>query len=539
MICSQRGALGKHLWSAWEGVTSFATKWNGFLPRLVVMITGEAIGAAIAETITPYALSSANLALESYLPLYRQIPLIVAAATLPIVVIAGAGKVSNVTLTLFTLSIPLIFTVVSLKDIEKSTSDIAGTIIHYLAGMFASITGGFLALKFTSLKLNHSTEKFSDYRSKMVWHALAGQGFEACIAPAHMIVFKIVRATTRSIFQTVAYNGVDFWRAFKVSVRKEKTYGVIAPMLTKALYGRFQSIKRKELADTIVGAILPFFLKGQTSLFSSTFAEPLVTKKMEELQNQSSSLINTLTRSLIEYTSILHAADIHQATTTLFNLLQTDSSERVIHAATSELIELLDKTITLNSPRTSYTIERVGKAFLWSEKNATDLSELICSQLKDLGIFLMGHPVYPVRHFKAIESIIQVHLKPFVKFTILRTLNLPSANEPLSAIEDIKLTSIVHHILFSTIAEPLLPTSVVYGVKKILDTCLSLTVGTIHKLQGFKPQAQVLAPVHFVENYVVKSPITKVAEVSDYFVVPKPQVEDDSDYVTVDNSDTE
>lgn len=561
MICSQRGALSKYLWRAWEEATAFVTKWNGFLPRVGVVITGEIIGAALAETITPLALSATDKVLESYLPLYRQIPLIVGTAALPIIVILGAGKVSNVTLALFAVSIPLIFRVGSLKDIEESTSEIAGTIIHYLACMFASITGGFLGLKLTSDKLGHSTENFSDYRAKMVWHAIAGLGFEVCITPANRIVLKIARSGVRSLLQTVAYNGVDFWRSFKASVRKEKTYGVIAPVLTKALYERFESIKRKELADEIVATILPFFSKGQASLFSSTFIEPLIIKKLEELQNESGSLTNTLTRSLIEYISILQTPDIHRATTTLFNLLSTDSSKKIINAATGELIELLNKAVALNSPSTSYPIEMLGEAFL-NEERATDLSQLICAQLNDLGTFLMGHPVYPEHHFKAIESLIQVHLKPFVKFAILRLLNLPSSDEPLSPIEDIKLTSIVQHILFSTVVEPLLSPWLVSGGKKILNASLSLTVGTIHKLQGFKPSAQMLAPLLVLDNYIetqppqtLETPLIPGADFEivqtpppidniddcDYTLVstPSPTGTDDFDYIDAGKEDTE
>ncbi len=478
MICSRRGTVTKFLKAIWENALATTANWipNGFLPKTVVWITAETTCALLAENILPLTLKTVDTLAENSIPLYRKLPLLGA-----ITFVTIAARSSKVALSVIAVSLPLLLLMYSHEVLENQTSHLAGLIIKYLGGIFTSIGGGYLGLVLT-----HSTEVFSEYRFKMIEHALAGQLFEACVLPANMLIFKLPRLLSRTLIQMAVYNRKPLFHALRLSAKKDPNCGIICPALTKMLYARFQNIDTRSVADSLSILILPFFSKGKTPFFSAHVTAPLVKQQVESLQKNSGNLVNILSRSLIVYFS------------------HPESYQETAQGA------FLPASLNL-----------IGESVIWHEENLESLIKLACSTLQKTGVFLMGHQIYPESHLESIENRLRNHLKPFICFTISKGLNGSISKDPLNEREDLQLMSIIHHILFASIIFPLMPKSLAIGLEKILRISLNIGVATIHNLQGFKPKTEIIDPSSLKQLKI------------DYFKPPSPSIPLD-DYEMVD-----
>ncbi len=493
MFCSRRGSFWRYLDSCWVQIKETTANWmpKGLLPKTVVWLGAETVGAISAEALMPTALTTANALGEACIPFYRQIPLVATSLLL----IITAAKTSKKALVTIGITAPLILYFYSLKDLEDKTAEVAAFFISQISQMFASIGGGFFGLAIT-----HSSEVFSTYRENMIVHALSGRVFEGCVKQANFIFF-VPRLLTRIFIQTCAYNRKPLWAAFKISVRnKQKKLGIIAPTLSKALIKRFGGINTNALAKSITATITPFFLVNQTPFFSSAI-EGVLRKEIERLQANAADLVNILTRSLIEYTSLLSKPNISSLMSQLFYLIKTTTNRKIIETVIKTLKKELIIVIRENSPSSKFPVEKIGSHFLWHEDNLRKLTEAVSSQLNEIGIYLFGKAVYPAYHLSFIEEILKVNIKPFLYFTILRGLGMDLSGDPLEDYEDINLTSTLYHILFFSLAEPLLPQALASTFKKTSTAAVTTMAKGIQVLQGRKKEARFSHPLVIIEDY--------------------------------------
>lgn len=513
MICSRRGALWKYANLIWSEVKKTTANWmpNGLIPKTVVWIGAEAVGAIGAEALVPVALFEADKVLDGCITFYRQIPLCATSALL----IYTAIKTSKKALAIVAIGIPVAIYAYSLKDLEDKTCEIAGFFILQISQIFGAIGGGFFGLSITD-----SPEVFSTYRENMIVHALTGRGFEALVKQPNALFF-IPRLLTKITLQTVAYNRKIFWSSFKLSIRnKQKKLGFIAPTLTKVLIQRFDAINTKTLALDVCNSILPFFLAKKTPFFSAGI-QGLISREIARLQSNSETLIFILTRSLIEYKNLISTPKISSLIGTISYLTKEAISPEIIETAIQTLSQELKTVVMENTPSSRIPVQQVGDSLIWNEQNLDALTETISKELKKIGIYLFGKAVYPDYHIHFLEIILKVHAKPFVYFTILRGLGMDISGDPLEDFEDINLSETLYQILFFSLAEPLLPDALRTPIKKTSTAALLIASKTVQSLQGRPKQAEFKAPFTIVENYVSKGdkePVERLSD-SDYDLV--------------------
>lgn len=503
LCCRRKNSSSRLLHAIWDTLTTYTKNWmpNGFLPKTVVWISAEAVGAITAEALTPPLLNAANNVAENYIPLYRQIPLITACA-IPLIFASKNQGIVTVVVT------SALLTVYSWNDLSEIASYVAGFCIYNVGTLFASIAGGY-----AGLALTHSSEVFSEYRFKMVEHSFAGRAFEICIAPANVSILKIPRLLLRILCQTVAYNRQSIGKVLKASVREKKTYGVIGPTLTRALYSRFQAIDTKSLAKAFCEKLFPFLTNSQSLFLSTCFVQPIVNTQLEQSQERINQLLIILTRSLIEYNSLI---------------------ERNGPLTQQELLAIISQYTTVSRP-----FKWVGNKVLWNEANVASLTEFLCRQIQTMETELMGRLIYPTDHYQFIESTIKLHLKPFILFAHSRGINPDLAQDPLTEMEDIQLIAILHRIVFNTFIHPLLPKCITKAASATSKLFFTAVIGSIHKLQGVPTQTMISSPPALIGDYSPEQDLTEEPQrqqapkiVEDHFSGKDP-TESDSDYVMI------
>ncbi len=536
--CFRTGSFRRSVTSIWNQILATTKNWMpaGFIPKTAVWITAELACSAIAETSVPVLLQAGDALGEATIPFYRTIPLI-SAIVIPIIATLNYSKNSKQILSKALFISPIILYFYSIQDLETYASRSQEFIVLNLANIVASISGGYLGLMLT-----HSGQDWTDYRFQMVEHALAGRVFEACITPASTILFKIPRSALKFAFQATVYNRRALTDAAITSIRRSPNYGVITPILSRFFYGRFDTINRQNLANDLSKKALPFFSNRATAFFSAAITEPLLRKKIDELQAHSEDLVTILAKSLIDYGNLLSLPEISLATTSLFKLISINASEPLIQKAIEELEAHIAISVKGYTPRHSSGLHLLNDKIIWHKENLDSLAKLLSSQIDSIGVFLFGSPVYPKHHLRYMNTMIKIHLKPFTYFTLCRGMNLELAKTPLSNIEDIQLNAILHHAVFSALIHPLLPESATKGFYKTLQFIIRNATQTIHKLQGFKSSAIVYEKPKIQEEYIkTADPVgnqdlhARINIVEHHFVrqLSPPPSDSDDDYVDV------
>ncbi len=463
VICPGRGALGRWIYSTYQKIYDKCTK--GFFQRTVTVLTTEIIGAKIAETAAPSALKIIDCISESYIPLYRELPLIGTGIGL----ILLARKSTRVGVAAITVSTATIAYIYSKDELAKITSQIAGTIVINLAQLFASIGGGYLGIA-----LIYPEENFADYRENMVAHALAGRAFEITVATPSNFILKIPRVAFRAILQMVAYNRKPLWNNLKTIIRREPRYGIIIPTLTRTLFARYDTLNPEKFSGPIRKQLLKVIRDFLQS--NSTEAVPLI----KELTSES---LNVLTRCIITYNARVSACAKLRS---LFNSLQcckdAELKKQIIQQFQTLLREKFPRTETIGAR----VLNIAGRKLIWNEENLDGLKKVLVDTLQDLGTFLVGNQPYPEEHLNFIQDLIQIHLKPFLFFAISHLIDKKTNRKPVEPDEELELAAILQQILYLATVDPILPKFLTSTLCKTSAFTIQALVQTVHILQGFQ-----------------------------------------------------
>ena len=511
-ICGRRGALGRWLHSIYNRCT------KGFLQRTVTVLTTEILGAKIAETAAPVIIGMADSVGQSYIPLYRQLPLITSSVAL----IGLARKTSNTGIAAITITTTLALYIYPMKELEEITTQIAGTVLTNIAQLFATIGGGYLGIAFI-----YPEEKFADYRENMVAHALTGRAFELSVVTYNNPILQILRTSVRAILQMVAYNRKPLWNSCKTLIRREpKHYGIIIPTLTRLLFARYDTLDPKKLS----GPVLDQLMKVVKDFLQSNSSESVTLIK--ELTAES---LIVLSRSIISYHSRIITSESICSSIRCLQLCKDNELKKAITLQ-------IETALRAEFPRTETLRARVlniaGRNLIWNEQNLDSLKVAITELLKDLGIFLVGEQPYPKEHLAFIQDLIQIHLKPFLFFAITNLLDKSSARKPKEPYEELELAAILQQIVWKSAVDPILPTFLTSTLCKTTTIVIKAGVGTVHTLQGFRPndlenpeasEDFLQVPLEDVERPVVHGKI----HINEEYIAKPDSLLGDDDYETI------
>jgi hypothetical protein len=475
------------------------SRWlpKGFLPKVVVWLSAESLGALAFDKLSHSLLSGIDDYFRANEPYYETLPLIATTGFITYYLVYQQKKISKVALIQISLAGSFFISMLSLKELNENLSKIYGTSISHLASMFANIVGGFIALKVTSCE-----ENFDTYRFKMVEHAIAGKIYDITVINPNFFPLKIVRHVSKVIFQSFAYNRKELFKSFKLSVRRTKSYGVITPCLTRALYSRFESIDKIQVSEKIIEKITPFFNDKSKSLLTSQLAYGYVDQKIDKLKCSSEEFIHLLARTTINYSKLIQTREIKTFNNLIVNCFQVGSDEKILSNLTEKLKKALESEVENQFGRMAVTKKYLFDKFLWNEKNISFLSTTISELLNDTGTYLMGHGAYPSFHSKYVDLMLKCHIKPFLTLLFFDQETIDLMKEPISEFEDIELTLFAQKIAFDTLVHPLLPNFLSKVLRLLLRGGFSSGIQFVHKLQGFQPKTNVYSKPTIVENYV-------------------------------------
>jgi hypothetical protein len=503
MISATHPSVIKSLSDHTESFLNFSkdkvSKWmpTGFLPRVVIWLSAESIGALAFDKLSEKSLIDLNAYLDETRPYYHTLPLIATGGILSYYTFFQPKKISNLALSL--ISIVAIFMIYSfsMEEINKGISKIYGLGILHLTSMMVSILGGYAALRVTGCD-----EKFESYRFKMVEHTVAGKMFDLVVISPKFFPLKIIRHISKVILQSFVYNRKDLFRAFKASVRRNKSYGVITPYLARTLYSRFESIDKIKLSNQLVDKVAPFFSQKSKSLLATKLAYTFFDHRINGLKDISENLIHLLSRSLIKYSKIIENKDIKTLTRCLREIAKESHDLGTLKELTEKLKSAVEKAVK-NEIR-SYPIQSkfILDKFIWNEQNISCLSETLKQILTDLGVYLMGYNIYPKDHVQFIDLILRCHLKPFLTLVFFDKENIDQMNVALSETEDLELTLLVQKIAFDALVHPLLPKLLSQTLFFSMNASLESLTTTLHKLQGFRPKTSLFSKIAIDEAYV-------------------------------------
>lgn len=469
----------------------------GLIQRVIIQLVFECTGAYAIDSLIGTTLDKTEIVARSIIPLYRSVPLMTLVAG-QVLVIKKVSQNSRVLATVLATSIPILFGMYSRDELEQKTAQVAGFIIYNLGSMTATVVGGYCAIFITGTNVD-----FLDYRKRTINSALAQQVFEGCVKGANNIPLKLVRKIAAVGVGTAAFNGKAVWRAIRITARRKKNYGVIGPVLTELVCEKLQTLTTKSMASQLSKQVLPFFSARNSSFIAANFTAPLLARFVSSLKGD--RLVNSLNRSTIEYFALIGENKLNLLMARLYDLFMQKDEKLEIDLLTKGLQESLQDMIVKDSIFASKGMECFGKNAIWSEAHLAELTQVISTNLQKMGLALTGRAVYPTSHLQFIEKMIAIHLKPYAAFIISRAVDSSTNKEPLDDIEEIQLIAIMHHLLFFTAIQPVIPKQVTAAVEKGSHFITKMITNLIYHLQGFKAKTYIRLP-EITENYVREEP---------------------------------
>lgn len=460
----------------------FGNLSQGLLPKVFVWLCAEAAGAIGVDYAFKTALDKTDSLAQEIIPCYTMIPLIGGAIGLDSLIHRVCQK-PKVTAGVMAVASSLLLAFYSQQDLEAGARQVVGVVAYNLSGIAASVIGGYYGLYMTGAAVS-----FPSYRENTVNAVLFGQAAYFCTGS------KIAKLS----IATFGYNSKLLFRAIRI--RKDKTYGVLIPALTEVVRQKFGTTKSHSLASEIAPHI-PFFSPKHADFIVRAGLDPLIIRKLTDFQDQSGALLNLLTRSIIEYASLINTPKVNSLTEQFHTLFLEHKDHETLIRVSQQLDTLLSEEIPHSGNLKSMTIRWAARGLIWNDENLDKITETIVEELQNLGVYLTGFRLYPPEHIRSLKALSKIHIKNYLNFIVSYMAQQKAIELPLEDKEELQLIAVMHQVVVYALLKPLLPQALLKTINTTSNDLIQALTQVIYRLQGFTPKARWITPPVIIPDY--------------------------------------